>query len=51
MQQNENDFIVAIQAILEQARDSGWPVGKVIDKAYEAISEFEDEHIGEDDAP
>jgi hypothetical protein len=37
----ENDFMVAIQAVLTKARDEGWPIERVVDAANEAINEFE----------
>ena len=37
----ENDFIIAIQAILTKAKESGWSIEKVTQTAHEAIEEFE----------
>lgn len=47
---SENDFMVAIQAVLTQARKEGWPVERIVDAAHEAIEEFETEEFekGED---
>jgi hypothetical protein len=39
---SENDFMVAIQAILTQARDDGWPIERIVDAAHEAVQEFVD---------
>ena len=39
---DENDFMVAIQGILVRANEAGWSVEKIIEKAHEAIEEFEE---------
>lgn len=38
---SENDFMVAIQAVLMRARDEGWSIERIVDAANEAVNEFE----------
>ncbi len=37
---NENDFYVAIQAILEKALENGWPLERVESYGVHAVEEF-----------
>lgn len=39
----ENDFFVAIQFILEDAKNKGWSLRKIEETAVDAVEEFIDE--------
>lgn len=39
---SENDFMVAIQAVLTQAKLDGWNLERIVDAAHEAVQEFVD---------
>lgn len=45
----QNDFYVAIQLILEEAKTSGWSLDQVIEYAHDAVDEFEGENNLEED--
>lgn len=37
---NENDFYVAIQYVLERAKDNGWSLENIERAGHDAIAEF-----------
>lgn len=39
---SENEFMVAIQAVLTQAKLEGWTLERITDAAHEAVQEFID---------
>ncbi len=45
---SENDFFVAVQAILENAREKGVDVDQIIVWAYDAVEEWREKAAPED---
>lgn len=44
-----NDFYVAIQGVLDKARESGWSVRRVEETALDAIEEWLDDTVEDDE--
>ena len=45
----QNDFYVAIQLILEEAKTSGWSLDQILDCAHDAVDDFEGDNTLEED--